>query len=179
MKTKPARITTQQGTRCTNDNLDKRIEHLVSSDRDELIERWERSFGCLPYKGIRNPTLIRALAYQEQVKLMDGLRPSIGNKLIKLAKAELRHEKDGSTQRERPHLPKLQSDSGKWTNQPKPKTQLGCRLVREWNGRTYEVVVADKGYILNGIAHRSLSACAKAITGAHWSGPRFFGVEAR
>lgn len=178
MKTKPAIITPQKGTRCINDKLNQRIERLASFDRDELIIRWETSFGRLPYKGIRNPTIVRALAYQEQVKLMGGLRPSIGNKLVKLAKAELRHKKDCSTQRERPHLPKLQSDSGKWTNQPKLQTQLGCRLVREWNGRTYEVVVADKGYILNGITHTSLSACAKAITGAHWSGPRFFGVEA-
>ena len=178
MTTKPARITTQQSTKCITDNLDKRIEHLVSSDRNELIECWETSFGRLPYKGIRNPTIVRALAYQEQVKLMGGLKPTTSNKLIKLAKAELSQKKDDSTQMEKPHLTKLQSDSGKWTHQPKPQTQLGCRLVREWNGRTYEVVVADKGFILNGITHRSLSACAKAITGAHWSGPRFFGVEA-
>lgn len=178
MKTKLAIITNQHGTRCINDNLDKRIEHLLSLERDELIEYWETSFGCLPYKGIRNPTLVRALGYQEHKKLMVGLKPSISNKLIKLAKAELSQEHDGSNRREKPHLTKLERNSTKWTHQSKPQTQLGCRLVREWNGRTYEVVVADKGYILNGITHRSLSACAKAITGAHWSGPRFFGVEA-
>lgn len=178
MKTKPAIITTQQSTRYITDNLNQRIERLGSSDREELIEYWETSFGCLPYKGIRNPTIVRALAYQAQVKLMGCLKSSIGYKLVKLAKAELSQKQNSSTQREKPHLIKLENEGGKRTHQPKPKTQLGCRLVREWNGRTYEVVVADKGYILNGITHRSLSACAKAITGAHWSGPRFFGVEA-
>jgi len=49
-------------------------------------------------------------------------------------------------------------------------------LVREWNGKTHKVIVTNKGYVLNGVPYASLSAAAKAITGAHWSGPRFFGV---
>jgi hypothetical protein len=57
-----------------------------------------------------------------------------------------------------------------------PITQVGSQLVREWNGKTHTVIVTDKGYALNGITYSSLSAAAKAITGAHWSGPRFFGV---
>ena len=59
---------------------------------------------------------------------------------------------------------------------PKPKTKLGTQLVREWNGRTHTVHVTDKGYVMSGVTYSSLSAAAKAITGAHWSGPRFFGV---
>ena len=54
----------------------------------------------------------------------------------------------------------------------------GTQLIREWNGRTYEVMVTDQGFILHGVTHKSLSACAKVITGAHWSGPRFFGATA-
>ena len=52
----------------------------------------------------------------------------------------------------------------------KSKLQAGSKLIREWNGRTYEVEVADKGFVLNDEVYRSLSACAKAIIGAHWSG---------
>jgi len=33
------------------------------------------------------------------------------------------------------------------------------------------------GYLWNGKTFASLSAIAKEITGAHWSGPRFFGVR--
>jgi hypothetical protein len=110
--------------------------------------------------------------------LTDGLKPSLSKKLIKIAKAELNQEQIGQTQYQM-HVIKQAGNPSNRAVKPKPQTQLGCRLVREWNGRTYEVVVADKGYILNGITHTSLSACAKAITGAHWSGPRFFGVEAR
>jgi hypothetical protein len=52
----------------------------------------------------------------------------------------------------------------------------GTRLVREWNGRTHHVEAVVGGYLWNGKLHRSLSTIARAITGAHWSGPRFFGI---
>ena len=53
----------------------------------------------------------------------------------------------------------------------------GSRLVREWNGRTYQVEVTEEGYVMDGKIWRSLSSIARHITGAHWSGPRFFGVQ--
>lgn len=52
----------------------------------------------------------------------------------------------------------------------------GTRLVREWNGRTHVVEVTQDGFVMDGKNYRSLSAIAKRITGAHWSGPRFFGL---
>jgi hypothetical protein len=52
----------------------------------------------------------------------------------------------------------------------------GTRLVREWNGRTHTVEVTSAGYSWNERTWRSLSAIAEAITGARWSGPRFFGL---
>ena len=52
----------------------------------------------------------------------------------------------------------------------------GTRLVREWNGKTHHVDVVDSGFVWNGASHRSLSAIAREITGARWSGPRFFGL---
>lgn len=52
----------------------------------------------------------------------------------------------------------------------------GTRLVRDWNGRRHCVDVGDKGFIFDGKTYRSLSAIARKITGAHWSGPRFFGL---
>jgi hypothetical protein len=71
----------------------------------------------------------------------------------------------------------------KSTRSPKPSKpsvlsiRAGTHLVREWNGRTYQVEALEKGFRLDGKTYRSLSAIAKKITGAHWSGPRFFGLE--
>ncbi len=64
--------------------------------------------------------------------------------------------------------------SGKSSQTP---VKPGSYLVREWNGRTYQVEVTEGGYLMDGKSWRSLSAIARHITGVHWSGPRFFGVQ--
>jgi hypothetical protein len=61
-------------------------------------------------------------------------------------------------------------------NNKKKYYKPGTRLVREWQGHVYEVTVLENGYEHGGELYRSLSHVAKSITGAHCSGPRFFGV---
>ena len=53
----------------------------------------------------------------------------------------------------------------------------GTRLVREWRGVTHTVLVHADGVEWNGRRYRSLTVIAREITGAHWSGPRFFGLK--
>jgi hypothetical protein len=55
----------------------------------------------------------------------------------------------------------------------------GTRLVREWHGTMHQVVVLERGYEHEGRHYGSLTQVASAITGAHWSGPRFFDLRAR
>ena len=43
-------------------------------------------------------------------------------------------------------------------------------------GHTHAVLVRDNAFEYEGERYRSLSVIAKRITGAHWSGPRFFGL---
>ena len=59
------------------------------------------------------------------------------------------------------------------------KSQLspGTRLVREWQGQTFEVTVLERGYVWQGKTYRSLTEIATRITGTRWSGPRFFGLK--
>lgn len=57
-----------------------------------------------------------------------------------------------------------------------PEVSAGTRLVREWNGRTIDVIATDEGMIWEGRTYRSLSAIAREVTGTPWSGPRFFGI---
>ena len=59
-----------------------------------------------------------------------------------------------------------------------PEVTAGTRLVREWNGRTIDVIATNEGMIWEGRAYRSLSAIAREVTGTPWSGPRFFGIGA-
>lgn len=57
--------------------------------------------------------------------------------------------------------------------------KAGTRLVREWRGAMHQVVVVESGYEHDGRHYSSLTQVASAITGVHWSGPRFFGLKAR
>jgi len=135
------------------------IQRLKTLERSELISAWIRAYGAPPFKGIRQTTLIRGLAYHIQCKRFGNLKPSVNRQLLKIVKPDT----------EVSRKPRTTS---------KPKTMLGSQIIREWNGRTHTVQVTDKGYVMAGITYGSLSAAAKAITGSHWSGPRFFGVRA-
>ena len=53
------------------------------------------------------------------------------------------------------------------------------RLVRQWRGHTHTVLVTENGFEYDGQRYRSLTVIAERITGAHWSGPRFFGLTKR
>ena len=59
-----------------------------------------------------------------------------------------------------------------------PEITAGTRLVREWNGRTIDVIATECGMVWEGRTYRSLSAIAREVTGTPWSGPRFFGIGA-
>ena len=65
---------------------------------------------------------------------------------------------------------------GNGAGAPAGSVSAGTHLVREWNGRTYQVEVIDNGYRFDGKTYPSLTTIAKRITGTHWSGPRFFGL---
>ncbi|MEI9927840.1 MAG: DUF2924 domain-containing protein [Sphingomonas sp.] len=78
---------------------------------------------------------------------------------------------------------------GNWAGWPPPtrtapvprqvaSIRPGARLVRTWHGRAIEVVVLEKGYLFEELTYSSLTAIARAVTGAAWSGPRFFGLKA-
>jgi hypothetical protein len=99
----------------------------------------------------------RAIAYRIQEKAFGGLN----------AASERRLKKHG-----------IQIEtSGQVRLDPRPAVRPGVRLVREWNGRTYTVTVTEDGFEYGGKLYRSLTKVARVITGAHWSGPRFFGLN--
>jgi hypothetical protein len=56
---------------------------------------------------------------------------------------------------------------------------VGQAINRKYKGRTIRVVVRSDGFEYDGERYRSLSAVAKAVTGSHCNGFRFFGLEAK
>jgi hypothetical protein len=55
----------------------------------------------------------------------------------------------------------------------------GAVIVREYQGRKLLVGVLENGFEFEGRIYRSLSAIAKEVTGAHWNGVHFFGLNGR
>lgn len=97
------------------------------------------------------------MAWQE--KVLGALPPSRLRELDKLAR-QLETSGDLDLARQR---------------QLKP----GSRLVREWHGKVHSVTVLDQGYEFENRHYASLTPIARHITGAAWSGPRFFGLVKR
>jgi hypothetical protein len=52
-------------------------------------------------------------------------------------------------------------------------------LVRDWQGARHQVLVLDTGFAFDDQTFGSLSEIARRITGTRWSGPTFFGLNAR
>ena len=69
-----------------------------------------------------------------------------------------------------------QPKEGERKGPPPRKLTIGTRLVRDWHGVGHTVTVLQDGFEYNGKQWRSLTAIAKAISGSHYSGPRFFGL---
>jgi hypothetical protein len=69
------------------------------------------------------------------------------------------------------------NETGKISRRARLELKSGTRLVREWQGPTYEMLVLDDGFSWQGTQTRSLSALARKITGTAWSGPLFFGLK--
>ncbi len=144
-----------RGDRTAGD-LEATIRELADLPRPELTDRWRQLYRAAPPKGISRPLLMRAIAYGIQVKRYGGLKPAVRRQLRKVA--------DGGSA---PATVNLKSE----------KVAPGMRLIREWSGSSHVVEVVDGGFVWNGKRYGSLSATARAITGARWSGPRFFGLD--
>ncbi len=152
---------TSRDKRCgnpTSEDLEAKIRELADLPRPDLTERWRQLYRTALPKGISRSLLIRAVAYRMQVKRYGGLKPAVRRQLRKVA--------DGSPTR-------------KAANLNSARIAPGMRLIREWNGSSHVVEVVDGGFVWNGKRYGSLSAVARTITGARWSGPRFFGLESR
>ena len=150
------------GRLLTSQELEREIDARADFPRADLIERWQELYRCGPPKGLSTQLMIRSMAYEMQAKRFGGLKPATVRKLRKFAGAS-----NGSVEQRTSVVPRT------------PSPDPGTRLVREWNGVTHTVDVIDDGFEWQDQRYGSLSEIAREITGARWSGPRFFGLNGR
>ncbi len=139
------------------DELDAELQTLATLSPAQLRQSWSDTTGVnLPHA---SPSLLRHLiAHQLQEKTLGKLPTYIERELDKFC---------GNSDATAPTLPR------------RGPVLPGTRFVREWNGKTIAVQVTEKGFEWNNETYRSLSEIACKVTGAHWSGPRFFGLNAK
>ena len=141
------------------EQLRAEIESLPGLTLQELRERWERLYGRPAPKSFRRDLLVRAVAYQMQVKVYGGLSAATKRRLREIAAAA----RDGTFD----------------ASMAGPRIKPGTRLIRLWQGETHTVFVHEDDFEWNGERHRSLSTIARKITGTSWNGWTFFGVKRR
>lgn len=134
------------------------IARLEILEIDELREEWRRLHQTPPPKRLSRDILLRGVSYKLQENAFGGFSKGTLRKL------------HGST---------TSGLSSAEKSRPRVSFKPGTRLVREWRGFTHTVVILTNGVEWRGQRYRSLSVVAREITGAHWSGPRFFGLKTR
>src|SRR2546430_15089939 len=141
-------------------SIDIAVEHarLCEMTVFELRGEWRRLHRAPPPMRLSRDLLMRGITYKLQERPLGGLSNSIVRKLERL-------NLDSEADAQKPARP--------------ISLKAGTRLVREWRGVTYTVLVHAEGFEWLGRRFRSLTIVAREITGAHWSGPRFFGLRKR
>lgn len=131
------------------------LARLTELDPEALREEWARRYGA-PAPNL-SPDLLRlGIGYRMQEQKLGGLSRSTRSLLSQIASRTTGGDPAGP-------LPR--------------KLTPGTRLVRDWHGVGHTVEVLENGFEYEGKRWKSLTAIAKAITGGHWNGPRFFGLS--
>lgn len=138
--------------------MNEQLAGLATMAPARLRAEWRRLHRgrALP-EGLTASQLMRAIAWRLQEKTHGGHLPERLRQLDRMAE-QLRV--DGEIELE--HSGSL-----------KP----GTRLVRHRHGKVHCVTVLDEGFEFEQQRYSSLTQIARHITGAAWSGPRFFGLR--
>ena len=140
--------------------LDEQLAGLATMSPAQLRAEWQRLYKA-PAPRISPDLLARSIAWQLQERVLGGLPPSAARELKRLAAGK------GQT-----------ADTSLAPSPPQAADlRPGTTLMRSWGDRNWSVLVTEEGLVFEGRRYDSLSRIAREITGAHWSGPRFFGLQ--
>ena len=144
---------------CADPDVDikKEINNLPYFDVKILKRRYFELYGTQSPKRMSREFLTQAIAYKLQENTVGGMSLVHKRNLSALVQ-KFEKEEDISLA-------------------VKPLYKPGTRFIREWHGVSHSVTILEKGFEYGGDQYSSLSARARKITGARWSGPRFFGID--
>ncbi len=142
-----------------------KVDRLSSMSMAELSKEHLKVIGEVPITAHKQ-RLIRKLAWEYQC---EDVSP-ISETALKRAKTIAKSSKLKT-------IPPAHFKTGLGTPILNKLLLPGVVLVKNYKGKRYEVAVTERGFMYNGKNYSSISAVAKAITGTHWNGKRFFGIK--
>ena len=152
--------TPDQSTRPRRDDggqLAEELRGLPQRTTRELRERWQTLIGTMPPGGLSRDLLMRVIADQLQEAALGGLPPAAKRKLAALTR-------------------NAESDAGSRQAPPCSASNQGPSLCARGAVRRTPSWCWTDGFEHQGKRYASLTQIASAVTGTHWSGPRFFGL---
>jgi Protein of unknown function (DUF2924) len=138
--------------------VEAEISGLLDRTTQELRLTWCKLHRTDPRLGLSRDLLIRSLAYDLQERAHGGPNAALCRRLRRLVG---------------------DSEKGVLSANADVAPKTGTTLLRSWRGQAHTVLVNENGFEYEGQRYRSLTVIAERITGAHWSGPRFFGLTKR
>ena len=140
--------------------IEERLAGLANLSPAQLRAEWRRLYrGQALTQRLTSSQLARAIAWRVQEKAFGGMAAIKLRELDRLADELVT---DGEISVEGCH-----------------SLKPGSRLTRHWHGQIYSVTVLDTGFEFEERHYASLTQIARQITGAAWSGPRFFGLKSQ
>jgi hypothetical protein len=156
-------------TRAERAELARELRALDRMKTDDLVDKHFELFGYAT-KSRNKPGLIRRLYHrvqeiQEGRELSEEARSVIKTLSQEVSVADGRAKRPAKKTEDAPRDPRLPG--------------VGTVLAKRHKGREYEVTVLKDGFEYDGAIFKTLSAVAKEITGRHWNGFIFFGLDTR
>jgi hypothetical protein len=148
----------------TEESLVALVGAIVDLDLAGLRLCWRNHVGGTSPAHLPKWLLARLLAYRVQAAALGDLDP-----------ATLRRIRCSSSGRDPDRVSALTQRVA--ATREGAELKPGALLLGEWKGRMERVMILEDGFAWNGATYSSLSRVAKAITGVHWNGHRFFGLR--
>ncbi len=139
--------------------LDEQLAALTTMSSAQLRAEWQRVYRTQA-PPLTADLLRRGIAWRLQERVHGGFAPAVLRELQR-------------------HKRQLDASGKVSVHVHQGRIKPGTRLVRDWGGASHHVLVLESGYHYRDRRYSSLSQIARDITGAHWSGPRFFGLRER
>ncbi|MCE7887403.1 MAG: DUF2924 domain-containing protein [Alphaproteobacteria bacterium PRO2] len=135
----------------------KIIGNLTSLSLEDLRQKWAITWGQQPHARIGRTMLLKSLEYKILEQETGTFTSEQRQRLEQLIKSYKRNPN--------------------YFDENVPALKPGTRLVRNWNGKRYSVLVQNAGYEYKSKIYGSLSQVAFEITGTRWNGWVFFGLK--